>query len=160
MRIILFLFLLCSPAFAAEWTTYVNPRFGASVDIPPGFVNDVPASENGDGLVFHSADKQAELLVWGGNLTDGDFKLDSEIRLNRELDYDWQVSYKESGNDWSVYSGSQSGRIMYARAMSSCRGTQAVHFRIEYPEAQKKDYDAIVERLSKSLKAGTASDCP
>jgi hypothetical protein len=35
-----------------------------------------------------------------------------------------------------------------------------VHFRIEYPEAQKKDYDAIVERLSKSLKAGPASDCP
>jgi hypothetical protein len=160
MRIILFLLLLCSPAFAAEWTTYANPRFGASVDIPPGFVNDVPASENGDGLVFHSADKQAELLVWGGNLTDGDFKLDSEIRLNRELDHDWQVSYKESGDEWSVYSGSQSGRIVYARSISSCKGTQAVHFRIEYPEWQKKEYDAVVERLSKSLKAGPASDCP
>jgi hypothetical protein len=160
MRIILFLLLLCSPAFAAEWTVYSNPRFGASVDIPPGFVNDVPASENGDGLVFHSADGQAELLVWGGNLTDEDFKLDAEIRLNRELDYDWQVSYKKSGNDWSVYSGSQSGRIMYARSLSSCNGTQAVHFRIEYPEAQKKDYDAVVKRLSKSLKVGDASDCP
>lgn len=78
MRIIVFLFLLCSPAYAAEWTTYSNPRFGANIDIPPGFVNDVPEPENGDGLVFHSADKQAELLVWGGNLTDGDFKLDSK----------------------------------------------------------------------------------
>ncbi len=161
MRIILFLLLLCSPAFAADWTTYSNPRFGASLDIPPGFVNDVPASENGDGLVFHSADRQAELLVWGGNLTDGDFKLDSEIRLNRELDDDWQVSYqKVSGDESSVYSGSQSGRIMYARSLSSCHGTQAVHFRIEYPEAQKKDYEPIVERLSKTLKAGLASDCP
>ena len=161
MRIILLLFLLCSPAFAAEWTTYSNPRFGASVDIPPGFVNDVPASENGDGLVFHSADREGELLVWGGNLADGDFKLDSAIRLNRELDDDWQLSYrKESGDEWSVYSGSQSGRIMYARSLSSCRGTQAVHFRIEYPEVQKNEYDAIVERLSKSLKVGPASDCP
>jgi len=160
MRIFLFLLLLCSPAFAAEWTTYSNPRFGASVDVPPGFVNDVPESENGDGLIFHSGDKLAELLVWGGNLTDGDFKLDSAIRLNRELDDDWQVSYKDSGDDWSVYSGSRSDRIMYARAISSCHATQAVYFRIEYPEAQKKEYDAVVERLSKSLKAGPASDCP
>ena len=160
MRIVLFLLLLCSSAFAAGWTTYSNARFGADIDVPPGFVNDVPEPENGDGLTFHSGDKQAELLVWGGNLTDGDFKLDSVIRLNRELDNDWQVSYKESGDDWSAYSGSQSGRIMYARGISSCHGTQAVHFRIEYPEAQKKDYDAIVERLSKSLKAGPASDCP
>lgn len=49
---------------------------------------------------------------------------------------------------------------MYARSLSSCKGTQAVHFRIEYPETQKKDYDAIVERVSKSLKAVPASDCP
>jgi len=160
MRIILFLFLLCAPAFAAEWTTYSNPRFGASIDVPPGFVKEVPEPENGDGLIFHSADGQTMLLVWGGNVTDGDFKLDSEIRLNRELDADWRITYRnKSDNEWSVYSGSQSGRIVYARSVSSCRGTQAVHFRIEYPEEQKKHYDAIVERLGKSLKAGPASDC-
>ena len=160
MRIILFLLLLCSPAFAAEWTTYENPRFGVSIDVPPGFVNDVPEPENGDGLTFHSVDGKAELLVWGNNLVDGDFVTDGRSRMQGETEDGWDVSYqKEFGNDWSVYSGSQSGRIMYARSLSSCKGTQAVHFRIEYPEAQKKDYDAIVESLSKSLKAGPASDC-
>ncbi len=142
MRIILFLLLLCSPAFAAEWTTYSNPRFGASVDIPPGFVNDVPASENGDGLIFHSADGQAELLVWGGNLTDGDFKLDSAIRLNRELDYDWQVSYRRNpAMTGPCIPEARAAASCMPVSMSSCKGTQAVHFRIEYPEAQKKDYD-------------------
>jgi hypothetical protein len=161
MRIILFLFLLCSPAFAAEWTNYSNPRFGASVDIPPGFVNDVPAPENGDGLTFHSVDGNTELLVWSNNLVDEDFAADGKSRLQGEKDDGWDVSYQKAfGNEWNVFSGSKDGRIMYARSLSSCQGTQAVHFRIEYPEAQKKDYDTVVARLSKSLKAGPAFDCP
>jgi hypothetical protein len=161
MRIIIFLLLLCSPALAAEWTVYSNPRFGVSIDVPPGFLNDVPAPENGDGLTFHSVDGNAELLVWGNNLVDENFADDGKSRLQGEKDDGWDVSYqKKSASAWNVYSGSKDGRIMYARSVSFCRGTQAVHFRIEYPEAQKKDYDAIVERLSKSLKAGPASDCP
>jgi len=161
MRIILFILLLCSPAFAAEWTVYSNPRFGASIDIPPGFVNDVPEPENGDGLTFHSVDGQAALLVWGNNLVDGDFAEDGKSRLQGEIEEGWDVSYqKESGNEWNVFSGSKGGRIMYARSIASCQGTQAVHFRIEYPAAQTKDYDRVVARLSKSLKAGPASDCP
>ena len=161
MRIILFLLLFCSPAFAGEWTTYSNPRFGVSIDVPPGFVNDVPEPENGDGITFHSVDGKAELLVWGNNLVEGDFAADGKSRLQGEKDEGWDVSYqKESGNAWNVYSGSMSGRIMYARSLASCQGTQVVHFRIEYSEAQKKDYDTVVARLSKSLKAGPASDCP
>lgn len=162
MRIVLFLFLLCSPAFAAEWATYSNPRFGASIDVPPGYVNDVPEPENGDGLTFHSADGNAELLVWGNNLVDGDFAADGKSRLQGELRDGWDVSYqKQSGNDaWNVFSGSKGGRIMFVRSIASCQGTQALHFRIEYPQAQKKDYDPVVERLSKSLRAGPAFDCP
>ena len=93
MRIILFLLLLCSPAFAAEWTVYSNPRFGVSIDVPPGFVNDVPEPENGDGLTFHSGDGKADLLVWGNNLVDGDFLDDGMSRLRGEKDEGWNVSY-------------------------------------------------------------------
>jgi hypothetical protein len=161
MRIFLIAVLLSSPAFAAEWTIYSNPRFGASIDVPPGFVNDVPKPENGDGLTFHSADGKAALLVWGNNLVDGDFAADGKSRLQSEKDDGWDVSYqKESGNEWKVFSGGKGDRIMYMRSIASCRGTQAVHFRIEYPEALKKDYDPVVKRLSKSFKAGPASDCP
>ena len=161
MRFMLFLALLGSPAFAAEWMVYANPRFGVTIDVPPGFLNDVPEPENGDGLTFHSADGKAELLVWGNNLVDGDFAADGMSRLQGETDDGWGVSYhRVSGKEWNVFSGSKGGRIMYARSIASCQGTQALHFRIEYPEAQKKEYDAIVKRLGKSLKAGAASDCP
>ncbi len=155
------LVLLTSVALAADWTSYANPRFGEIVDIPPGFVNDVAAPENGDGLTFHSADGKAELLVWGGNLVDGCFSTDAEQRVSNETEDGWDISYgKSSGADWQVYSGTKGDRIVYARSMASCKGSQALHLRIEYPAAQKKDYDAIVERLSSSLKAGPASDCP
>ena len=148
-------------ANAADWTNYSNARFGESIEIPPGFVNDVPEPENADGLTFHSADGKAALLVWGSNLLDEDFKSDAASRLQSEKDDGWEVSYQtQSGNEWSVYSGSKAERIMYQRAISSCKGSQALYFRIEYPKAQQPDYDPIVARLGKSLKAVSASDCP
>ena len=153
--------LFATAANAAEWTSYSNPRFGAAIDIPPGFVNDVPEPANGDGLTFHSIDGKAELLVWGNNLVDGDFRADGQLRLKGETDDGWSISFqKESGNEKDVLSGSKGERIMYLRSISSCNGTQALHFRIEYPKERKKDYDSVVERLGKSLKTGPASDCP
>ena len=162
MRIILLLLLLCSPAFAAEWTTYSNPRFGASIDVPPGFVNDVPEPENGDGLTFHSADGKAELLVWGNNLVDADFNQDVAARLKSDMEDGWNISYVAgvNGSGWQVYSGTREHRLLYAKSLSSCKETQALHFRIEYPEAQKTGFDPIVARLAKSLKASPATDCP
>ena len=161
LQTILAMMLFVVSARAADWTRYSNARFGESIDIPPGFVNDVSEPENSDGLTFHSADGKAALLVWGGNLADGDFNADATDRLQSEKDDGWDVScQKQSGNAWSVYSGSKEGLIMYQRSISSCKGTQALHFRIEYPKAQQPDYDPIVARLGKSLNAGSASDCP
>jgi hypothetical protein len=158
--IVLSALLLAGPAHAGDWTSYANARFGETIDIPPGFVNDVPEPENGDGLTFHSADGKAELLVWGNNLVDEDFKADGQSRVSDETDNGWDVSYqKDAGQAWGVYSGSKGNRIMYARSIASCKRAQAVHFRIEYPGAQKKEYDAIVDRLSKSLKAPPDAEC-
>ncbi len=162
MRSIIALFLLSSSAIAADWSSYSNPRFGVSVDIPHGFVNDVPEPENGDGLTFHSADGKAELLVWGNNLVDADFNQDVAARLKSDTEDGWNVSYvaRVNGSGWQVYSGTREGRLLYTRSIASCKETQALHFRIEYPEAQKTTYDPVVARLSKSLKAGPATDCP
>ncbi len=162
MRIILVLFLICSPAFAAKWTTYSNSRFGTTIDIPPGFVNDVPEPANGDGLTFHSVDGKAELLVWGNNLVNENFNQDVAARLKRDMEDGWKISYVAgvNGSGWQVYSGTREGRLLYAKSISSCKETQALHFRIEYPGAQNADFDPIVARLSKSLKAGPATDCP
>ena len=162
MRSIIALFLLSSLAMAADWSSYANARFGAIIDIPPGFVNDVPEPENADGLTFHSADGKAELLVWGNNLVEADFNQDVAARLKSDTEDGWYISYVAgvNGSGWQVYSGKREGRLLYAKSIVSCKETQALHFRIEYPEAQKTTYDTAVARLSKSLKAGPATDCP
>jgi hypothetical protein len=162
MRTIIALILLSTSAMAADWSSYANARFGAIIDIPPGFVNDVPEPENGDGLTFHSADGTAELLVWGNNLVDADFNQDVAARLKSDIEDGWNISYVAgvNGSGWQVYAGTREGRLLYAKSISSCKETQALHFRIEYPEPQKTNYDSVVARLSKSLKAGLATECP
>jgi hypothetical protein len=162
MRSILALFLLSSSAMAADWSSYANARFGATIDIPPGFVNDVPEPANGDGLTFQSVDGKAKLLVWGNNLVDTDFNQDVAARLKSDMEDGWNISYAAgvAGDGWQVYSGTRQGSLLYAKSISSCNNMQAVHFRIEYPEAQKMVYDSIVPRLGKSLRADVAPGCP
>lgn len=158
---------MTTPAFAADWTTYANSRYGESIDIPPGFVNDVPPPTNDDGRTFHSGDGKAELLVWGNNLVIGNFKQDALGDMMSERENQWLITYerganadlKKPGAAWYVYSGSKDGRVMYAKSIAACHGRQALHFRIEYPQDQLAAYAAIVSRLAVSLKAGPAIDC-
>jgi hypothetical protein len=160
MKRILVLFFMSISALAADWTSYSNARFGETIDIPPDFVSNAPGPENGDGLTFHSADGKVELLVWGNSLSSGGLKSDTQERLQGEKDAGWNISYRKNmASAWFIFSGSKNDRIMYMRSIASCKGTQALHFRIEYPKEQKQEYDAIITRLGKTLKAGPASDC-
>ncbi len=158
----LYAVLMVGTAFAAGWTQFANPRFGVTIDVPPGFVGE--QSDYADGRVFHSADGDTKLWVWGNNVVDASFQADALGRMQGEKEDGWVVSY-ESGNKtagltWHVYSGTKADRIVYVRSIESCKGTQALHFRLEYPRAQKTDYDLVVERLARSMKAGPAVDCP
>lgn len=167
MKRLLALLIFVTPAIAAGWERYVNERFGASVEIPPGFVNDVPPPENGDGLTWHDTARDAELAVWGGNLAAWDFAEDFEQTVKAEAEKGFDISYRKSANldmtgggaSWFVYSGSGNGRIVYGKALASCKGEQEVEFRIEYPEALKGEFDAVVARLAKSLKAMPVEEC-
>ena len=120
MRSILALFLLSSLAIAADWDSYENSRFGATIDIPPGFVNDVPEPANGDGLTFHSVDRKAELLVWGNNLVDEDFNQDVAARLKSDAEDGWNISY---------VAGSMvlAGRSIRERAKADCSMRNRYH---------------------------------
>ncbi|MBI2719126.1 MAG: hypothetical protein HY245_07230 [Rhizobiales bacterium] len=166
MRFLIAFLLLATSALAASWTPYANVRYGIRLDIPPGFVNDVPPPANGDGLAFHTSDREAELLVWGNDLA-GSFKEEALGRAASEKQDRWLVTYERGNNldlarpgaGWYVYSGAKDGRIVYAKAVASCRGTQAIHFRIEYPEARKSEFNDIVSRLAISLRAGPSLSC-
>jgi hypothetical protein len=168
MRFFLAFLILAVPAFAASWTPYVNDRYGFTIDIPSGFVNDVAEPDAGDGLTYHSLDGKAELLVWANNLADGSFKDDTLGRIMSEKENQWLITYERAANadlskpggGWYVYSGTKDGRIMYAKSLAACRGQEALHFRIEYPEDRKGEFAGIVSRLAVALKPAPGWACP
>jgi hypothetical protein len=163
MKTVIAFLLMTSAAWAGEWSSFYNDRYGVTIDVPPGFAQFGDAPDNNDGLTFQSADGKATLLVWGGNIVADSFK--EELRGSFEIDQSegWVVSYgasnKEKTMSWAVYSGTRGDMIMYEKSIASCKGSQSLHFRIEYPVVQKKAYDAVVTRLGKSMKAGPATDC-
>ena len=48
-----------------EFKTYINARFGYSVEYPDIFI-DSKEPDNGDGIVFEDADGEYNLTIWGG----------------------------------------------------------------------------------------------
>jgi hypothetical protein len=156
----LVLVVLIGPAFAEEgWRQFDNARFGFSMEVPAGFIKSEPPA-NGDGATFNSPDGSAELRVWGAYLTDITLKQDAAQRRQWEADDGWKISYAPVKNTWFIYSGTKGDRIVYTKAVSACGGDVALYFRIEYPKSEKVQYDALVTRMSHSLKSGTGDQCP
>jgi hypothetical protein len=163
MRALFALMLTATAACAAEWHTYANDRFGVTIDVPPGFKQMGEEPSNSDGLTFASSDGKAILTVWGNNILADNFKAQLQDDFKSDQADGWAVSYGAADRGakmtWAVYSGTKGDMIMYERAMASCHGTQMLHFRIEYPMAQKQAYDTVVTHLGKSLRAGPSFDC-
>ncbi len=105
MRWVLPLLFVISPALAESgWRHFESARFGFSVDIPAGFIEQ-PPPENGDGATFVSPDGTAELKVWGSNLLDQTLKSDSAFRREAETEEGWRITYSPIKKSWYAYSG-------------------------------------------------------
>ena len=143
-----------SAALAAGWGHYANPRFGYSIDIPPGF-SSIEEAENGDGGVSHGQDSLSQLAVWGANVTEDSLAEEFRSRIDAAKEQGWSISYRRETKNWASWSGSVQGRIFYARAIALCDG-QAAYFLIEYPKARKKSFDPVIVRLVRSLRKARA----
>jgi hypothetical protein len=161
MRLALLLCILvfaAAPALAQSWDSYANARFGYAIDIPPGFVGAGEAA-NGDGQIFDSADGTQMLRVHGGNALDG-FEAAVAVAMDGARGEGWNLSYERVTPSWASFSGTRTGMIVYARAISLCDGTQYASFELYYPERDLDAMHGVVERLVGSLEeTGTALGC-
>ena len=148
-RYALLFLLTATPAFAADWKPYANPRFGYVIDLPADFPT-VSEADNGDGMTLQSKDGKADLLVFGSHVTEGTLGDDVANQKQSYADGGWKITYEKSGKDWISYSGSRRDRILYVRAVSLCDGAGG-YFTLEYPKAQAKLYDPVVSHLVKTL---------
>ena len=137
-------------AQAAEWRTYTATRFGAIADVPRDWAMD-PPPDNNDGRVFHSPDRQAQIVIGGSYITD-----DAASALRDAVD-GVGITYQKVGPDWAVASGVEGSRIFYRRSVIACHNRIINTVEITYPQSQKEAYDALVDHVSKSLHSARVS---
>ena len=149
--------LCCLPALAADWSNYVNDRFGVGIDLPPGFAAGEPPA-NGDGLRFSTP--TASLVVFGSFLAESGFEADVALRKAWAAADGWALTYEATTPGWAVWSGKQGSRILYARAIPLCGGTAIGIFELTYSTIDQQALDPVVTRLTRSLRdAGTGWQC-
>ena len=146
-----------STASAVEWGHYVNERFGVEADVPPGFVPGEPPA-NGDGLGFSTP--TAKLGIFGSLVSEGDFESNVRDRIGWSEADGWAITYRAVTPQWASWSGTKGSRILYVRATSMCGGDIIGAFEFEYSQADRAEFDPVVERLVGSLKdSGTGWQC-
>jgi hypothetical protein len=137
-----------STAQAVDWQTYANPRFGYTIDIPPGFTLQSEA-DNGDGATF-VGNSGAQLLVFGTPL-ESDLSREAENRIGWEKDAQWTITYAKVTKAWASFSGIRNGEVLYGRGTTLC-GDSAAFFRLQYRKADLKRFNPFIARMVKSLR--------
>ena len=136
-------------AFAgdAEWRRYVIPSTGTSVDMPVSiFTSDDGAPEGGTGRRFFTEDRRADLTVQSvpnpGN--------DSPAAFLAKMRPPAGIIYKRITPDFFVVSSIRDDRIWYNRCNRANGVMNCVM--INYPAAEKRQWDGVVTRISHTLR--------
>jgi hypothetical protein len=149
-RILMALAISLSPAgvFAdpPKWQRYVIPTTGASVDVPVGiFTDDAGSPESGAGRRFLSADGRADLTVQSVPNPGQDSPATFLAKKKPPAD----IIYRRVTADFFVVSSVSNGKIWYNRCNRADRSMNCVL--INYPAAEKRQWDAVVTRISNTL---------
>jgi hypothetical protein len=137
-----------------RWATYANPRFGTTIDYPADLFEqrDRPP-DNGDGQAFRSRDGRARLAVWGAYNVNGD---SPQQYVQQYVEPDGGITYRQIAARYFAVSGLRKGDIFYQRCnFAAAPGDVIDCFEATYPEADKAAMDAVVARLSRSLRSGS-----
>ena len=136
-------------AFAgdAEWRRYEIPSTGTSVDMPVSiFTSDAGEPDGGTGRRFFTEDRRADLTVQSvpnpGN--------ESPAAFLAKMRPPAGIVYKRITPDFFVVSSIRNDRIWYNRCN---RGDSSMNcVMINYPVAEKRQWDAVVTRISRTLR--------
>jgi hypothetical protein len=122
--------------------------------VPAGWRSD-PPPENGDGLIFKAPDGRARLTVSGSvhiwNTVAEGMALYDSPRENET------VTYRHREARAITLSGTKGDLIFYEKHMLSCHDQIWNSIFLEFPAAQKKDFDAIVTHVARSLRPGPSA---
>ena len=139
------------PAVSQEWTAFVEPQFGTRVEIPSDvFSVHEGASMKGVGEQYTTRDGRAALAVYSQRNLRGEAPATYLKRNykapNRAMDY------KRVTRSFFAVSAVHQGAVYYSRCNFSRSPGGSIHcVDIKYPVSEKRAWDDIVTRISRSL---------
>lgn len=137
---------------ALDWQTFVVPEFGTTVEYPASIfsVRDGKA-EKGLGQRFNSADGRSVLTIYTRENKDGETPasyLRNNLRTGRSV-----LDYERVTRSFFAISSERRGLIFYSRCNFSADAGGAIHcFDLVYPQDEKRAWDPVVTRISRSLR--------
>ena len=135
-----------------DWQTFTIPDFGTQVEYPAG-VFDVSEgkAEKGVGERFSTSDGRALLTIYSRANEAGDTPasyLKANLRLPRS-----SLDYERITPTFFAISSVRERLVYYSRCNFSAGAEAALHcFDMVYPQREQRAWDAIVTRISRSLR--------
>ena len=134
------------------WQRFEVQEFGTTVDYPAGIFSEPDGkAEKGTGQRFNRADGRAALTIYARENEDGDTPagyLQKHLRAPRSA-----LDYARVTPSFFAISSERQGVVRYSRCNFSSEAGGAIHcFDLVYPQAESRAWDAIVTRISRSLR--------
>jgi hypothetical protein len=139
------------PAGAPGWTTYADGH-GTILDFPANvFTVAEGAPPVGNGRRFRTADGRAEVSVY---TIDNEERETPRSYLSRHLKSEFShLEYNRATDRFFAVSGIVRGKTFYGRCnFAGARGSMHCLY-LAYPAAETHAWDALVTRMSRSLRA-------
>ena len=137
-----------SAARAESWTTYRIAESKTSVDIPASLFTEMAGKPDGYGQQFRTSDGRADLTIQAVSNRQGL----SPAQFLAEKNPPSEIIYRRVSPNFFVVSSIKRDKIWYNRCNFSRGYVHCVL--INYPAAEKRQWDRIVTRISHSLSGG------
>jgi hypothetical protein len=137
---------------AEDWKTFTIPEFGTRVQYPARIFSVLEGrAEKGTGERLMTEDGRASLSIYSRMNESGDTP-SSYLRRNLRFPQS-ALEYQRLTSSFFAISAVTQDTIYYSRCNFSKGAVDAIHcFDMVYPQREKKAWDAIVTRISRSLR--------
>jgi hypothetical protein len=144
--------LLSSMADAqSQWRTYLDPRFGMSIEYPSHLFTTLEVTA--EGVTMLGAGVQFDLMA---QVVDGINTAEQLQGLIQNTEGYEEMTYRAGGNLWLVVSGFRGDDIYYEKFFLTGGSVQG--FSMQYPRVERRTFDAIVERMEDSFRPCKTQD--
>jgi hypothetical protein len=135
----------------ADWRTFEVAEFGTRIQYPAGIFTPTGKPEKGLGQRFERADGRAVLSIYSRPNEAGENPktyLRNNLRMDRSA-----LDYVRIARSFFAISSERDGVILYSRCNFSGGARGVIHcFDLKYPQEEKRSWDAVVTRISLSLR--------